>query len=173
MQKVIRVSNYLDHRRRLKLGLEKPAGPKPKKPIPKQSEKKKQEVAKEKKERGSEPTDKEKWFRARRKELTGTCQCGCGRKSSKFDDLNFRSSCCHIFPQALFPSVALHPLNCVERNFWDGCHTNMDNKSMDLWPQMADWEDIKERFHVLSPLLTDKERAKKFYSTLEKLVYAN
>jgi CHASE3 domain sensor protein len=38
---------------------------------------------------------------------------------------------------------------------------------------MADWDDIKEKFHQLAPLLTDEERATKFYSTLEKMVYAN
>lgn len=44
---------------------------------------------------------------------------------------------------------------------------------MDRWPGMADWDDIKTKFHELAPLLTDAERATKFYSTLEKLIYAN
>lgn len=121
--------------------------------------------------KGDGDGEKDRWFSARRKELTGTCQCGCARKSSKHEDDFFRSSCCHIFPQRLFASIQLHPLNCVERNFWDGCHTNMDNKSMDLWPKFADWDDIKERFYMLAPLLTDEERAKKFYKHLEKLIY--
>lgn len=120
---------------------------------------------------GDEDTMKEKWFKARRKEMVGVCQCGCARPSSKKDDANFRSSCCHIFPQRLFPSVQYHKLNFVERNFWDGCHTNMDNRSMDKWPMFADWEDIKERFCQLSSLLTDEERRKKFYTKLQDLVY--
>jgi hypothetical protein len=136
------------------------------------SDKRAAKIAAEKEVRGEDETFKEKWFKARRRELTGTCQCGCSKSSSKNDDLNFRSSCCHVFPQRLFPSIALHPLNCVERNFWDGCHSNMDNQSMDKWPMFADWEDIKERFYILSPLLTDEERATKFYSLLEKLVYS-
>ena len=64
-----------------------------------------------------------------------------------------------------------HPLNCVERAMYGGCHQNMDNQGMDKWPLFADWEDIKERFHVLAPLLTDQERGIKFYSTLELLIY--
>lgn len=116
-------------------------------------------------------TEKEKWFQARRKELTGRCRCGCARKSSKDDNINFRSSICHIFPQRQFKSVQFHPANWVERSFWSGCHTNMDNRSMDRWPQFADWDDIKERFYILAPLLTEKERAKKFYKHLEGLLY--
>lgn len=139
-------------------------------------------IAKEKEEmatRSSEDeTMKQRWFRSRRREMVGTCQCGCGQKSSKQENDNFRSSICHIFPQRDFPSVQFHPLNWVERAFWatekgSSCHTNMDNQSISKWPLFADWEDIKARFHELSPLLTDEERATKFYSNLESLVYTN
>jgi len=124
---------------------------------------------------------KEKWFRLIREKLTGTCQCGCGNPSSKHDYKNiegkteshFRSSCCHIFPKAHFDSVKFHPLNYVERAFWGGCHTNMDNQSMDKWPNMADWDDIKAKFYILAPLLTDEERTSKFYTHLERLVKSN
>lgn len=141
--------------------------------IPKKSAKKIAEEKAEKEMRVDGDSVKEKWFQAQRKIMLGTCQCGCARPSSKKEDDHFRSSIAHIFPQRLFPSVQFNNLNWVERNFWDGCHGNMDNKSMDLWPMFADWNDIKERFHNLAPLLTDAERATKFYSQLEKLVYAN
>lgn len=49
----------------------------------------------------------------------------------------------------------------------------MDEKGMDLWPNFADWDDIKEKFHQLAPLLTDEERATKFYKNLEYLIYHN
>lgn len=156
--------------------LRKAREPKFKKPyagIAKKSGKKIAEEAAEKEARRGDDTDKQKWFAARRKELVGTCQCGCGQKSQKKDDLYFHSSICHIFPQRLFPSVDTHKLNFVERAFFGGCHTNMDEGGMDKWPAMADWEDIKLRFHELAPLLTEEERATKFYSTLEKLVYEN
>lgn len=140
--------------------------------IPKKSAKRKAKEAQEKQDRNGDDTLKQKWFKARRKQMVGTCQCGCAEKSSKSDDQYFHCSICHIFPQRDFPSVMYHPLNWVERRFWGGCHTNMDEQSMDKWPAMADWDDIVAKFHELAPLLTDEERATKFYTKLEKLVYA-
>jgi hypothetical protein len=139
--------------------------------IPKKSKKKLQQEAKERGERGDGDTLMEQWFKARRKELTGTCQCGCGKPSQKKDDTFFRGSCCHVFPKAVFESVMYHPFNCIERAMFGGCHARLDEGGLDKWPHMADWDDIKERFHVLSPLLTDQERTTKFYSKLESLVY--
>ena len=150
----------------------KPSGPAPKRPLKAESDKMKAKKAEEKKLVAGDDTQKEKWFKARRRDMVGTCQCGCGQTSQKTDDLYFRHSAAHIFPKALFPSVALHPLNYVERRFWGGCHTNMDEGGLDKWPNMADWEDIKEKFYVLVPMLTDEERATKFYAQLEKLVYS-
>lgn len=167
------MNNYLQSRREY-IEAGRPSKVKVKKPLNKVSPKTAAKRLAEKEIiKGGDDTIKEKWFKARRKELVGICQCGCARKSSKNDDLNFRSSCCHIFPQRLFPSVQYNKYNCVERNFWDGCHRNMDNRSMDLWPNFADWQDIRERFFILSPLLTEQELATKFYSHLEKLVYAS
>lgn len=166
-------SMYLQKRRSIALGLEAPPQKKEQTPLRQVSEKKKAKDAEEKKQLKGDDTFKEKWFQARRKRLVGTCQCGCGRPSQKKDDLYFRHSICHIFPKAIFESVALHPLNQVERAFFGGCHTNMDEGGLDKWPNMADWEDIREKFFVLAPLLTEEERAKKFYSHLEKLVYAD
>lgn len=151
---------------------------KPKKPLKKQSDKKIAEIKAEKELRGEDDTQKEKWFKARRKEMKGFCACGCAEKSSKSDDVNFRSSICHIFPQRLFPSIQFHRLNWVERKFWatngtSACHAQMDNKSMDLWPNMEDWGLIKDRFLQLSLLLTQKEKVNKFYLHLAKLVNEN
>lgn len=151
----------------------KTTGAKPKQQLKKVSDKKAAEIAAAKLERGEDDSLLEKWFQARRKQLLGVCQCGCAKKSSKYDNDNFRSSIAHVFPKAIFDSVKLHPLNYVERNFWDGCHANFDNRGMDLWPMYADWDNIKEIFHELSPLLTDEERANKFYTNLEKIVYGN
>lgn len=170
-------SSYFERMKLIKLGLlPKEAVAKPKKAMKKVSDKKAAEMKDAKVELGEDETLKERWFKNRRKEMVGTCQCGCGMPSSKYDDKNFRSSICHIFPQRLFPSVQFHHLNWVERKFWathntSACHTNMDNRSMDLWPNFADWDDIKEKFHALSPLLTDEERAQKFYKNIEYLVY--
>jgi hypothetical protein len=167
--------------RRLKMEADLPKPPKEKKGIKRVSDKTAAKKKAEKEQRiasGELETQKEKWFKARRKEMVGICQCGCAQKSSKFENDHFRSSICHIFPQRDFPSIQFHSLNWVERAFWatekgSSCHTNMDNQSIEKWPAFADWEDIKARFHELAPLLTDEERATKFYANLEKLVYAN
>lgn len=149
--------------------------PKPKKTyyLPKVSKKRAAKMAEEKKLRDGDDTLMEKWFKAHRKAMVGVCQCGCAKPSQKKDDLYFRHSCSHIFPKSKFESIMYHPLNFVERAFFGGCHSVMDDTSMDRWPNMADWDDIKEKFHALAPLLTDAERATKFYSQFEKLVYKN
>lgn len=113
------------------------------------------------------------WFLDVREKLTGFCQCGCGNKSQKNDDKYFRHSCCHIFPKSKFPSVATHPLNYVERSFWGGCHSVLDDTSMDRWVNMADWQDIRQKFMILAPLLTKEERCSKFYTHLNTLVLEN
>lgn len=155
--------------------------PKPeKKPMRKKSPKKLAQEAEERKLVSSDgDTFKEQWFKARRREMVGVCQCGCAEASQKSDNINFRSSAAHIFPKRLFESVMYHPLNWVERRCWAGvngtsaCHSIMDDTSMDRWPGMADWSDIREKFFILAELLTEEERGKKFYTTLEKLVYEN
>jgi hypothetical protein len=52
-----------------------------------------------------------------------------------------------------------------------GCHDKMEPGHLDKWPNMADWQDIREKFFILSPLLTEEERGTKFYKELEWLVY--
>ena len=36
---------------------------------------------------------------------------------------------------------------------------------------MADWGEIKLKFKILEPILTEKEKSRKFYSQLRNLVY--
>lgn len=166
--------NELPYRERLALirqGLaEKTTGPKPKKYIPKKSAKRIKED-KEERELGKDGL-MDAFFVRMRVKMVGICQCGCGRKSSKQENDQYRSSICHIFPKRIFKSIATNELNWVERNFWDGCHSVLDNTSMDRWVNMADWDDIKEKFHSLVGLLTDEERKTKFYQHLERLVYS-
>lgn len=149
-----------------------PKGKKAPAPIRKVSVKKAKQEREEKKLQGDEDSNLQKWFKARRREMVGTCQCGCAMPSQKNDEMYFRHSAAHIFPKATFISIMYHPLNFVERRFWGGCHTNMDERGLDLWPNMADWEDIKEKFHELAPLLTEEERATKFYTKLSGLVFS-
>lgn len=102
-------------------------------------------------------TFKEAWFQSRRNEMTGFCQCGCGKMSSKDSDKYFRFSACHILPQRNFPSIQFHPLNFIEMAFWGGCHTNFDEQGSDKWPELACWEEIKEKFLILYPLTKPEE----------------
>lgn len=111
------------------------------------------------------------WFDKMRKRMIGTCQCGCAQPSQKKDDTFFRNCICHIFPKRIFKSIATHELNWVERAFWGGCHSQMDDTSIERWKNYADWDDIKEKFYSLAPLLTDEERATKFYHNLENIIY--
>lgn len=150
-----------------------PPKEKGRKKIASKSEKKlAQEAAEKELRKPDEDSQKEKWFKDRHKEMTGTCQCGCGMPSQKGTQY-FRHSAAHIFPQRLFKSIQFHPINWVERRFWGGCHTNMDDMSMDLWPNMADFDDIKIKFKFLEPLLTPEERSQKFYQKLKSLVENN
>lgn len=139
--------------------------------IPKVSKKRKEKL---KEQQASNPDNSlQVFFEKARRQMVGVCQCGCGRKSQKDDDTFFKHCICHVFPKSIFESIATDPLVWVERTFWGGHHTNFDEQGMDKWPNMADWDDIKEKFHALAPKLTDEERATKFYRLFEKLVYKN
>lgn len=161
---------YFQRMQLIKLGLlPKEAVKKERKPIAKKSAKKILEE-KEQKESGGDG-EMDKFFERNRKKMVGVCQCGCSQKSQKNDDTFYRGSISHVFPKRIFKSIATNDLNWVERAMFGGCHSVMDDTSMDRWVNFADWEDIKERFHELAPLLTDEERATKFYTHLEKLIY--
>ncbi len=162
------MNSYLLQRLALKNGQIQPPK-KEVKPIAKKSVKKIQE------EKDSKPEKEllDEWFADRRKELTGTCACGCGEPSQKKDDTFFRGSICHILPKSKFRSVAMHPMNFVERAMFGGCHSQMDDRSIDNWPGMEDWDNIVYRFNILEPLLTKAEKATKFYNKLKELVDKN
>src|ERR1700684_2181963 len=124
--------------------------PKPRKfyQIPKVSSKRKKKIAED-----SRPLEErlDEWFQERRKEMVGVCSCGCAEPSSKKDDLYYRFCICHIYPKAIFKSVATHPLNWIELNFWKGCHTTFDNMGVDRWPNLACWDDIKAKVIAMDP----------------------
>jgi hypothetical protein len=150
-------SEYMRKRREILLGIRDPDPKKEPKPLAKESAKTKAKKASEKKARGEDDTMKERWFQARRKEMTGSCM-HCGEASCKSKDQYFRHSIAHILPKSLFESVALHPLNWIELCFWGAsCHTNMDNKTLDLI-DMNCWDTIVERFIAMYPAIAKEER---------------
>lgn len=161
---------YSERLKLIKLGiLPKEAVAKAKKPIAKKSLKRIKQDKLDRVNGGYNEMDL--WFKNTRKKLSAFCKCGCNLASSKNDDKYFKFSCCHIFPKSKFDSIKTHPVNFVERAFWGGCHSVMDDTSIDRWVDFSDWNDIVEKFYILAPLLTDKERATKFYTHLEKLIY--
>lgn len=108
-----------------------------------------------------------RWFHARRLEMTGVC-CHCGNATTAYSDQYFKFSICHILPKAYFPSVATHPLNWIELCFWgdNSCHTNMDNKTLDL-TEMNCWDEIVEKFIAIYPSIAQKEKKRIPYSLLQ------
>lgn len=113
------------------------------------------------------------WFPEVRSKMTGMCHCGCGQPSQKNSDQYYKFSACHIYPKARFESVATHPLNFVEMAFFGGCHSNMDDRSVEKWPGMECWSEIKAKVAAMDSFLTDKEKGKKFYLKLQDLISKN
>lgn len=138
--------------------------------IPKKSAKRIETERADKENQADTPQAMRLWFKERRKEMTGTCHCGCGKPSSKKDDMLYKHSCCHIFPKAHYKSVKIHPKNCIELAFYGGCHTNMDDRSVEKWPNMECWPEIKEKVLILYPLLSPEEKGRKFVTKLMELV---
>lgn len=127
------------------------------KPIAKVSDKKKAVDASAKKALGEDDTFKEKWFKARRKEMTGKC-AHCGEPSCRDNNEYFRFSICHILSKNLFESVALHPLNWIELcHFGNSCHANLDNKMLDLI-DLHCFDTVIERFVAMYPAIDKAER---------------
>ena len=164
------MSNFRQQLSDIRNGLAaKTTGPKPKKPIAKVSVKKQAEVEADKAARNGDETVKQKWFAEQRPLLSEYCGCGCGQRTMKVNDEKFCFSVAHVLAQRLFPSVQFHPENWVSRAW--ACHDKFDNSTINSWPQMADWGEIKLKFKILEPILTEKEKSRKFYSQLRNLVY--
>lgn len=70
------------------------------------------------------------WFDLKLKNAPKTCECGCKGKLSVPDGMSPRTNVAHIFPKAVFKSVATHP-----DNYWYATwqhHTDFDNAT---WPE--------------------------------------
>lgn len=137
--------------RKLKEEADKPKEPKKRKPIPKTSKKRRAVIA-----AGDDELDK--WFDECRAKMTGRC-VNCGRRSSRDDNKYFKFSIAHILPKAYFESVKTHSDNWIEICFWGegSCHTNMDNKMLDL-VDMACWDEIVIKFQKMYPSIAKEER---------------
>lgn len=98
-----------------------------------------------------------RWFLDRRGEMTGQC-ANCQGKTCRDNDSEYKRSVAHILPKAYFPSISTHPLNFIELCFYGkSCHTNMDNKILDL-TEMACWDEIVTKFCKMFPHIAKIER---------------
>lgn len=147
----------IENIRRIKEQAKLPKQPKPRKPIAKKSKKKIQQEAEEKVVRIGGGNELDRWFQARRKEMTGKC-AHCLEKTTKHQDQWFKCSIAHILPKSLFKSVKTHPLNWVELCFWkNNCHANYDNHILDI-TELNCYDLVIERFIAMYPDIDPKER---------------
>jgi hypothetical protein len=102
----------------------------------------------------------QQWFIDRRLEMTGVCACGCGKSTSRNDNENYKSSLAHVLAKKLFHSIATHPANCIELNFWDGCHTTFDNMGYEHCYRTKPvlWAIVVRKFKILYPHIAPSER---------------
>ncbi len=108
--------------------------------------------------------EKEKWFQARRKEMTGRCLF-CGGKSEKSNDKTFRSSIAHLLAKkdnfGGFPSVATHEDNWLELCYYNNsCHENFDRHMItwELLKDSAEWNIIVAKFKRIYPFIAESEK---------------
>ena len=105
---------------------------------------------------GNDNNDLKQWFEDRHKELTGKCK-HCNGKTQKGKD-NYKNSIAHILPKAYFPSVATHPLNYIELCFYgNSCHTNFDNKILDLL-DLNCFDEVITKFVQIYPHIDKQEK---------------
>lgn len=134
--------------------------------IPKVSKKRAAKIAEEKKERGDDDTEKQKWFRNRIKQMTGYC-AETGLKTETKIYQYAIMSICHILAQRLCPSVALHPWNFIELNV--DFHFKFDQMSWEEKEKLGCWPIIKERLIAIYPSLDPMEHRHFPESVLKKI----
>lgn len=99
----------------------------------------------------------ERWFKERRKEMTGVC-AHCGGRTTKDSDTYYKFSIAHILPKAYVKSVKTHPLNWIELcHFGKSCHANYDNRMLDLM-ELNCFDLVIERFIAMYPSISKEER---------------
>lgn len=95
------------------------------------------------------------WFIERIAEFKGEC-AECGEYINKNVYKYAICAAAHILPKALFPSVALHPDNCMELGATCGCHSRSETWSnavkMKVWPEMV------RKFKIIYPSIALDER---------------
>ena len=99
----------------------------------------------------------DRWFKERRKEMTGACQ-HCGGKSCRDNDQYYKFSIAHLLPKSFFKSISTHPDNWIELcHFGKSCHTNLDNHMIDLM-ELNCFDTVIEKFVRMYPSIAPEEK---------------
>ena len=99
-----------------------------------------------------------KWFKEQEKEVEKHPYCSeCGKWiPPKF----YRHAIAHIFPKAIFPSVATHPLNYLI--LAAGCCHDKTHR-LDTFSQMICFKEAVERFKQFENQITEKHKYKDLF----------
>lgn len=147
------MENYLEHRRKLKLGIA--TNPvKPKATIAKVSEKQKA------KNKANKPKKEiqDAWYLKKVAQLKNKCmECGGPTKSPVY--VYSKATVAHVLPkrECMFPSVATHEDNSLELCTENGCHYRYDNSWEDA-AKMKVWPLAVEKFRLIFPFIATAER---------------
>lgn len=99
----------------------------------------------------------QRWFDARRDEMTGVC-ANCGGKTSKNDDKYYKFCIAHLLPKAYVKSIATHPDNWIELcYFGNSCHAQYDNHMIDII-DLNCFDSVIEKFVKMYPSISKEER---------------
>lgn len=99
----------------------------------------------------------DRWFKDRRKEMTGKC-ANCGGATTRDSDTYYKFSIAHLLPKAYFKSVAAHPDNWIELcHFGNSCHTNFDQKTLDII-DLHCFDMVIQKFTKIYPFIASEEK---------------
>jgi hypothetical protein len=123
----------------------------------KKSAKKIKQEAEERTRLGGDDTELVKWFKARMKQMSGSCM-KCGARTETHVYAYAIYSICHILDKrsAVCPSVSIHPLNWIE--LCPDHHTEFDKKDWDAIEKWGCWPEILERLVAIEPDVAQSER---------------
>lgn len=98
----------------------------------------------------------DRWFKDRRKEMTGVCT-ECGKTTSSNNDKYYKWSICHIVPKSLIKLVATNEFNWVE--LCQQHHQEFDN-TFDRAAAMMCFGEVKMKFELFKHLIPPEELRK-------------
>lgn len=147
--------SYLTERLARKNGLSAPLPTKKeRKPIAKISEKLKKKQAEERKARGDDDTELQKWFKSQIKRMNVCEETGMKLETNIYKYAIM--SVCHILPKAQCDSVRVHPLNRLF--LLPDLHFKWDNSSWEEREKWSVWPVVQERLIMIYPSLDPSER---------------